>query len=451
MSRVYIFFLILFLLKNNGYSKNNSLKNIFNYKLSLLEFNSGNNWSNQSLFEDYLINKKATTYIFIENSNKNISFSNISQYHYKKNFYVYFYSNIGLRTYPKRLNQNMGEDPLKFNKKLKIEYSGIGYKNDWLDIEFSRGMEDWGTGENIALALSKDSEPYEYLQIFSNYGNLRVKYIYGFLETTSQDINRFITARGLEWNNKKSILIGISETVIYSGKDRGPEFGYINPISSHLEVELNNRLSIIGDGTANAVWQFHIDMLLKKKYRFSANILFDEFVFDPNIELDKEHGKAHSAKLSYSNNDSPKSLITMYIQNIYVGSPTFRHGIGTNNFVQNSSPLGWSKGSDMVEYSIGLNYTNKTSLLFLLESGIKLSGDENIKNRVFDRYLDYKKGSFPSGEVKKTSFFNSNLEWWMNDSLSIFLNSYIIYEEYFTSTLSIGLRFSINKKNIKLI
>ena len=34
--------------------------------------------------------------------------------------------------------------------------------------------------------------------------------------------------------------IGFSETVIYSGENRSIDIGYLNPMSSHLEIELNN-------------------------------------------------------------------------------------------------------------------------------------------------------------------------------------------------------------------
>ena len=53
-----------------------------------------------------------------------------------------------------------------------------------------------------------------------------------------ENINRYITARGFEWTNKKSLIIGFSETVIYSGENRQFDIGYFNPISSHLEIEL---------------------------------------------------------------------------------------------------------------------------------------------------------------------------------------------------------------------
>ena len=49
--------------------------------------------------------------------------------------------------------------------------------------------------------------------------------------------------------------------------------GYLNPISSHLEIELNNRLNIIGDNNSNAVWQAHLDYLMMKNLRISLNYL----------------------------------------------------------------------------------------------------------------------------------------------------------------------------------
>ena len=99
----------------------------------------------------------------------------------------------------------------------------------------------------------------------SDYGKVRVRYIYGFLENIDNNINRYITARGLEWTNKRSFIIGFSETVIYSGINRSMDLGYLNPISSHLEIELNNRLNIIGDGNSNALFgNYTLDYLIKE-------------------------------------------------------------------------------------------------------------------------------------------------------------------------------------------
>ena len=98
-------------------------------------------------------------------------------------------------------------------------------------------MENWGAGNNVQLALSNNSSAYDYLLLGSDYGNLRVRYIHGFLERVDSSTNRYITARGLELTSKKSFILGFSETVIYSGENRPMDISYFNPISSHLEIE----------------------------------------------------------------------------------------------------------------------------------------------------------------------------------------------------------------------
>ena len=75
-----------------------------------------------------------------------------------------------------------------------------------------------GIWNDIQLALSEKSNTYDYFLLGSDYGNIRVRFIYGFLENVKTNINRYITARGFEWTNKKSLVIGFSETVIYSEK-----------------------------------------------------------------------------------------------------------------------------------------------------------------------------------------------------------------------------------------
>ena len=41
------------------------------------------------------------------------------------------------------------------------------------------------------------------LMLGSNYGKIKVKYIHGFLESNNENINRYITAKGIEYTNKK--------------------------------------------------------------------------------------------------------------------------------------------------------------------------------------------------------------------------------------------------------
>ena len=121
----------------------------------------------------------------------------------------------------------------------EISMSGVGFKNDWVYLQFGRGRENWGAGSYINLALSDNSAPYNYLKLASNYGKIRVNYIHGF-GGTSLGINQYLNARGVEWTNRESVIISLSEIIIYSGYNGLFDFSYLNPLASHLELELNN-------------------------------------------------------------------------------------------------------------------------------------------------------------------------------------------------------------------
>ena len=56
----------------------------------------------------------------------------------------------------------------------------IGYQNDWVKLQYGKGRENWGAGNNIAIGLNQSSEPYNYFVLGSDYGNVRVKYVHGF-------------------------------------------------------------------------------------------------------------------------------------------------------------------------------------------------------------------------------------------------------------------------------
>ena len=141
-----------------------------------------------------------------------------------------------------------------------------------------------------------------------------------------------------------------------------------------------------------------------KNFRLSLNILYDELVLDPDIQIGKEIGKAFSSRLAYSPTISNNYLLTFYCSIIKVGTPTFRHGIGTNNFTQSGRPLGWTGGSDGQEIRMGINYFNYKNLIASFSFGLVELGEESIIDRVFDPYKDYMKGKFPSSEVEKNHF-----------------------------------------------
>jgi len=418
--------------------------------LSILLNDSGKNWNSLSLYENKLYAKRSysnnktnfsiSSKSYFNSYNKSFNFISDTYLVSENNLYAFIHVSHGNNiSNHKRIEERVQKE--MYNK-FKVRFSSFGYKKKWVSIELKKGAEGWGAGENIDLALSQNSKTYDYFDLNSDYGNLRVKYIHGFLEKYRGNKNRYLTARGIEWSNRSSLLLGISETVIYSGENRSLDIGYLNPISSHLEIELNNRLNFLGDSSSNAVWQLHSDFIFKKKIRVSLNYLFDEFVLDPDIEIGKEHGRAYSMRFSYVLLNNKNKILSVYWKNISIGTPTFRHGNGLNNFTQKRKPLGWIEGSDSEEISFGVNYSNKSSIIYSIYSGKIISGGESIKLRQYDPYQDYLEGSFPSGNINVKTFLNSYFEWWVKKGLKVYLINNLILEEENNHSFGISYEFS---------
>ena len=192
----------------------------FQFKSQKLLYDAGENWETLTLFgpiryqhvnaskklgaDSLYIKARAGVY----SKNNGVAVYGFGHFTYQKYFYGYLYPRIvndpntfqrysGIPRDISRGGFNSGETDL----------SGIGFQNSWVTLQVGRGRESWGAGNDIQLALSEDSPAYDYAMLGSDYGNFRVKYVHGFLESTRGGINRYITARGMEWTNKKSFII----------------------------------------------------------------------------------------------------------------------------------------------------------------------------------------------------------------------------------------------------
>ncbi len=302
----------------------------------------------------------------------------------------------------------------------ETDLSGISFENDWMIIQFGRGRQSWGAGNNIELAISEQSNSYDYGMLDLDFGKLKVRYFHGYLETDSLSINRYITGRGIEWNNQKNLLVGLSEIIIYSGKNRPIDFSYFNPMSTHLEIELNDRQNSLGSDSGNGIWQLSIDYFLIEKIRLSGNYLFDEFTLDQEQKDDgKGSGDAFSFKVVFTPIKRLNSYASCYVSIIKVGTNTFKHEDGNNNFVQRNDPLGWRIGSDSRERKVGINWLYQNKVFTNINMGIRHLGENNFINNLYEPYGDYLDGPFPSGDVDSIDFISFKCHWWLKTNMSI--------------------------------
>ena len=168
---------------------------------------------------------------------------------------------------------------------------------------------------------------------------------------------------------------------------------------------------------------------------FIRSELIDEFVFDRDIESKKQHGLAYSFRFVYNPFIMEKDIFTLFTSIMHVGSPTFRHYKGSNNFVAGGQPLGWINGSDSRDLSIGINYLKSEKILMSISTGYFQAGDESVINRPYDSYVNYNKSKFPSGSAYDFIYFDSFFRYFINSYSSVTLGLNYSFENFNYDTM----------------
>ena len=400
------------------------------YKKKLM-IDSGKNWFQNSIFGPPRMNNKQDmtdsliiiSRLGLKTLSNGKSFYGFGNFTYNKYFHGYLYSRIV--NHPELFERFSGiqRDINRFGFTAgETDQSGICFENNWLTFQFGRGRESWGAGNDIQLGLYENSNPYDYGMLDLDFGKLKVRYFNGYLETDSLEISRYISGRGIEWNNEKNILLGLSEVVVYSGKNRTLDFSYLNPISTHLEIELNDKQNNLGTDNGNGIWQVSIDYLFLCRFKISFNYLMDEIVLD---KVQKNANKSSQGGFSFKIVHSPSFFKGDNSSNIYasfvkISTNTFRHEDGNNNFVVRDKPLGWPHGSDGREFKLGFDsFTSKYNLLVRTCFGRRDLGSNSIIESPYNGYTNYISVPFPSGNYQKVIFFQSDLQWWYKPYISL--------------------------------
>jgi len=373
------------------------------------------------------------------------SIYNYLHYSFNKNVHSWLY--LRITNSPKYLPRFTGfprkKSRLGFNSG-ETDISGFGYLGNVFRLWIGRDRQNWGAMNFDNLAVSENSASYDQGVFDVNINNFKYRFFYGFLETINNGVNRYINGRGIEYNNYKNLLIGFHEIVIYSGLNRGFDFAYLNPIGTHLEIELNNRDNNFGGtGAQNAIWQFSIDYMPLNGLRLSSNFLIDELAID-SFEADTMTNKNDIAiqnRISYSRILS-SCMTTFYFNYTYIGTYTLRHERGENNFVTRNKTLGTSLGSDLYYYNFGIRIITPWQIKLEAKLGEKKTGQNNILNNLYSPNFYLNGSSFPSGTQIKNRFLSLNLLYKLRDNF-IFILDYKL-EHFNKSNYNNRLTISIN-------
>ena len=191
-------------------------QDLIEYQFNKLYFDLGENWEFNSTLDPVLYNNQ----IYHDSSRMHLYYGLYSKFYedgvkgssiyfygrtqINKSLHFYFYPRIvtnpnlfdrytGIARPRKRAGFNSGETDL----------AGVVYKTNNFEGQIARGRQIWGAGNNLDILLSENSASYDYFMLKFFYKNFQLRTFNGFLEKKDNH-NRYISARAVEWSNKKT-------------------------------------------------------------------------------------------------------------------------------------------------------------------------------------------------------------------------------------------------------
>ncbi len=151
--------------------------------------------------------------------------------------------------------------------------SVLKFNLPWFDLELGRDLLEWGPGFRGNLLVSRNSNYYDLIKTTFRYKKIRLIYAHTFLNSNR---SKYLVAHRLEFQPVENLLISVSESVVYGGRDVEPL--YLNPFvpmiisERHLGNQDNNLMAFDGS--------YYLRNLRMKLY---GEILFDDFSFAKDI------------------------------------------------------------------------------------------------------------------------------------------------------------------------
>jgi len=297
-------------------------------------------------------------------------------------------------------------------KNGEVDQGVIGFKNSWLNIEYGRTREIWGTMPEENLILSGIAPAYDRLMVQFTRKNLTYRYFFGFLEAyndSGTDILRYMVGRCLEYNNHKNLTLGISEHTVFAGPNRPLDMAYLNPIGVVLDIDLNNR-SNVTTNYDNSIWGIYFDWLARSNLRISFSVAPDEFQLDKG---DREAGAANAlgyfGRIAWTPYHKPCG-ITLFIEGERLDSYFGQHSDGYANLVSRGVFLGHPIGNDADRMLLGLRCVLPIKTMLELKVGRYSWGGNSLLQNPYSTSGEYLRMPFPSGEVRRNDFMEIQVD-----------------------------------------
>ncbi len=263
-------------------------------------------------------------------------------------------------------------------------YAYIKWESKGFYLFMGRQTLKWGPSPRVSLLLGDNPPPFDQLQLGLTLGPLRFLSLSASLDDLD-GAHRYLSAHRIEVRAKRGLDLGLSEVVVYGGKERQPELSYLNPLTIYYGEQFNQR------SDDNILLGVDFSWYLPRA-RLYGELLLDDFQYD-----------FHSEPQEIGINGG-LDLVTPWgfclnLEYTRVNNWVYGQNKPWNRYTYQGRVIGWEMGPDADQFSSEIFCPLRRSLWTKLLIGLKRKGEGSVDD-LRGSAVPWPK-DFPSGVVEE--------------------------------------------------
>jgi len=325
------------------------------------------------------------------------------------------------------------DDPLYVGKKWRnmVGYTEQGYINfvkGPVALKFGRDFLRWGPGSSGTLFFSNLTRPLDQFIGSFTAGPFKYTFFTGFLDAMNVPMSeeasgdsafyqRYVAAHRVTGRFLKGRLeVGLTEAVLYGGKNRGLDWVYFNPFVVYYDAELNREVK------DNKFFNLEISGYPDKNLFLYSTLLIDDIQVEKSEPGDLEPNEIGWLLGGKWADPFQVSGLTFSGEYVRIANRTYKTPHPWETFIHRNQPLGHPLGNDFDHFQLGISKWFSADLWCRLQYEHTRKGEGSIYTPWDAPWMEYSidqgySEPFPTGVVEKRDHlrlqfqYQPNLHW----------------------------------------
>ena len=275
----------------------------------------------------------------------------------------------------------------------------------------------WGPGQSGSLILSDFAPPLDMVSFSLSLGRVTATGFFTSLDeiTLARTIpfrsdslrpgtiaSRHLSGHRLDVRIARNLEVGLSETVVYGGPNRGLSPGYINPLNFFYSEQWNLK------DDDNPMWSLDATWWPKERLQVYGQFLVDDFQFEHKSEKDKEPQEIGFLLGLHSGDPFGLANTSFSLEYARVNPWTYNQKLPWNRYVFGNTLLGHPLGPDAdaiyasVTKWLNDKFTGEVNYRFGRHGDTSVYSDWPVPILGPREGASFPDGSFPLGIVAKS-------------------------------------------------